>query len=113
MPYQSNRINECLGPGDSADVARRKLEAEIGGSLKRAAKTQVAFPVLLLSLTDNNRSPINDVPNRTVLGFVMDLLSRPGESRESFLPLLGALFPKGIAVPVSCSRSSGLRVRGL
>lgn len=87
-----DRINECLGPSDSADVARRKLEAEIGGSLKRAAEAG-GIPVLLLSLTDNNRSPINEVPNRTVLGFVMDLLWRP-ENRVIVPPLLGVL-PKG------------------
>jgi hypothetical protein len=84
-----DKINECLGSTEQSDTARRKLEAEIGGALQRAAEVG-GVPVLLLALTDNNRIPLNGIPGRPVLGFVMDLLWRP-ENRVIVPPLLGVL----------------------
>lgn len=84
-----DKINECLGEDDRAESARRKLDGEIGSALRRAADVG-GVPVLLLALTDNNRNPLNDVPDRQVLTFVMDLLWRP-ENRVIVPPLMGVL----------------------
>jgi hypothetical protein len=84
-----DRINDCLGETEEADDARRKLDREIGSALRRAADVG-GIPVLLLALTDNNRNPLNEVPDRPILSFVMDLLWRP-ENRIIVPPLLGVL----------------------
>jgi hypothetical protein len=87
-----DRINDCLGGAEEAETARRKLEAELGGALRRASDVG-GLPVLMLALTDNSRNPINAVPEKAVLTFVMDLLWRH-ENRVIVPPLLGVL-PKG------------------
>jgi hypothetical protein len=84
-----DKVSECLGEDDRAEAARRKLDAELGSALRRAADVG-GIPLLLLALTDNNRSPLNDVPDRRVMTFVMDLLWRP-ENRIIVPPLMGVL----------------------
>lgn len=84
-----DRINECLGEGEDSDAARRNLENEIGSALRRTTDTG-GVPVLILALTDNNRNPLNRLPDKQALSFVMDLLWRP-ENRVILPPLLGVL----------------------
>ena len=84
-----DRINECVGPSDASAEASRRLSSEVGASLRKAAE-RGGVPILILALTDNNRNPLNAVPPRKELDYILDLLWRP-ENKIVVPPVVGTL----------------------
>jgi hypothetical protein len=84
-----DRVNDCVSEGTKSTEATRKLSSEIGLALRRASELG-GIPMLVLALTDNNRNPLNTLPPKREMNFVMDLLWRP-ENKVIVPPIVGVL----------------------
>ena len=84
-----DRLNSCIDEKAEYTEQSRRLSAEIGVALRKAAELG-GIPALIIALTDNNRNPLNALPPRRELDFVMDLIWRP-ENKVVVPPVLGVL----------------------